>query len=122
MLTTFLWSNEDSDSLWNSQTLVCDLQNAEVAKRIDFLLSDKLPSTLLWYRKIFRFWTTSSPLFGMSSLSAILLIISYFQGSSCQYCFATSANWLDMARPVFVKTRLLLTISLKISRVSSSTR
>ena len=57
----------------------------------------------------------------MSSLSAILLTTRDFQDSSSQYRFATSANWPDMAGPVFVVTRLLLFISLKMSGVSSST-
>ena len=57
----------------------------------------------------------------MSSLSAILLTTKDFRDSSSQYRFATSANWPDMAGPVFVVTRLLLFISLKMSGVSSST-
>ena len=55
----------------------------------------------------------------MSSLSAILLTIRDFRDSSSQYRFATPANWPDMAGPVFAETRLLLIISLKMSRVSS---
>ena len=63
----------------------------------------------------------NSQLFGMSRLSAILLTTRDFRDSSSQYRFASSANWLDMAGPVFVERRLLLFISLKILRVSSST-
>ena len=56
----------------------------------------------------------NSQLFGMSRLSAILLTTRDFRDSSSQYRFASSANWLDMAGPVFVER-------LKILRVSSST-
>ena len=68
-------------------------------------MSDNLLSTLLWYGRIFRFWATASlsfgtltnsQLFGMSSLSAILLTTKDFRDSSSQYRFATSANWPDI--------------------------
>ena len=77
-----------------------------------------------------RFWATAtlsfgtltnSQLFGMSSLSAILLTTRDFRDSSSHYCFATSGNLLDMAGHVFVETRLLLFMSLKMSRVSLPT-
>ena len=57
----------------------------------------------------------------MSSLSAILLTTKDFGDSSSQYYFATSANWPDMAGPLFVETRLLLFTSLKMLGVSSYT-
>ena len=110
VLTTFLWSNKDSVSLWHFKLSFAICKIAEAAKLIDFLMSDDLLSNLLWYGRIFRFWAT-----------AILLTNWDFRDSSSQYCFATSPKWPDMARPVFIETRLLLFISLKMSRVSSST-
>ena len=80
-------------------------------------MSDNLLSTLLGYGRIFRFlyyaslsfWTpTNSQVFGMSSVSAILLITWDFRDSPSQCRFATSPNCPDMAGPVFVETRLLL--------------
>ena len=89
----------------------------KVAKLIDLWMSDNLLSTLLWYERIFRFWATASSsfrtltnsqLFGMNSRFAVLLTTWDFRDSSSQYCFATSANWPDMAGPVFLETRFLL--------------
>ena len=129
VLTTFLWSN-DSDSLWHFKLPFAICKIVEAAKFIDFWMSDNLLPILLWYGRIFRFWATAwfsfgtltnSQLFGMSSLSAILLTTWDFWDSSSQYRFATSTNWPDIAGPVFVETRLLLFISLKMPRVSSST-
>ena len=128
VLTTFLWSNEDSDSFWHFKVSFAICKIAEVAKLIDFWMSDNLLSTLLWYGRIFRFWATASlsfgtltnsQLFGMSSLSAILLTTRDFRDSSSQYHFAISANWQDMAGPAFVETRLLLIFSPKMSWVST---
>ena len=130
VLTIFSWSNEDSESFWHFKVSFAICKIAEVAKLIDFWMSDNLLSTLLWYGRIFRFWATASlsfgtltnsQLFGMSSLSAILLTTKDFGDSSSQYYFATSANWPDMAGPLFVETRLLLFTSLKMSGVSSYT-
>ena len=57
----------------------------------------------------------------MSSLFAILLTTRDFQYTSSQHLFAPSANWPDMAGPVFVKKGLLPFVSLKMSRVPSAT-
>ena len=108
VLITFLWSNEDSDSFWYFKLSFAIYKIAEVAKLIDFSMSDNLLSTLLWYGRIFRFLDTNSlcfgtltnlQLFGMSSLSAILLTIRDYRDSSSKYLFANSANcriWLDL--------------------------
>ena len=115
--TTFLWSNEDSNSFWHFKLSFAICKIAEVAKLIDFWMSDNLLSTLLWYERIFRFWATASSsfrtltnsqLFEMNSLFAVLRTTRDFRDSSSQYCFATSANWPDMAGPVFLETRFLL--------------
>ena len=116
VLTTFLWSNEDSDSFWHFKVSFAICKIAEVAKLIDFWMSDNLLSTLLWYGRIFQFWPTASlsfgtltnsQLFGMSSLSAIFLTTRNFRDSSSQYRFATSANWPDVAGPVFYCDRIV---------------
>ena len=82
VLTTFLWSNEDSDSFWHFELSSAIWKIAEVAKLIDFWMSDNLLSTLLRYGRKFRFWATASLSFGtptnsqlfrMSSLSPIFL-------------------------------------------------
>ena len=120
----FLWSNEGSYSFWDFKLSFANCKIAKVAKPIEFGMSYNLLSNLLWCGRIFwtwataslSFWTLKNPqLFLMSSLSAILLTTRDFWDSSSRHRFATSANWLD------VETRLLLFISLKLSRVSSST-
>ena len=110
LLTTFLWSNEDSDSFLHFRLSFAVCRIAESEKLIDFLMSDNLLSTILWYRRTFWFWATTSlsfdtienaQLFGTSSLSAILLTTWDFRDSSSQFCFVTSANWEDKTGPVF---------------------
>ena len=53
VLTTLLWSNEDSDCFWNLKLSFSICEIAEVAKLIDFSMSDNLLSTLLQYRRFF---------------------------------------------------------------------
>ena len=125
-LTSFLCSNEGSN-------LFCKLSFARIVEvtKLIRLLDVWWPSVnpfLIWkdflvlsYCLISFGTLTNLEMFGMSNLSVILLIISDFQDPSSQHCFATSANWPDMTGLVFVKTRLLLFISLKMSPVSSST-
>ena len=72
-------------------------------------MSDNILSTLLWYGSIFRFRTTvslsfstltNSQMFGMSTLSAILLTTWDLQDYFSQYRSFISVNWSDLAGTV----------------------
>ena len=80
VLTTFFWSNEDSDFFWNFKLSFTIYKTTEFAK--PFWVFDNLLSTLLLHGRVFQFWDTpslslvsltNSQLFGMSILSAIYL-------------------------------------------------
>ena len=105
---------------WSGLRLKPALDKGPATLFLDFVLTkfcDNLRTTASLNFGIF----TNSQLFGRNHLSAILLTTWDFQDPSSRYCFSTSANWPDKAGPVFVETRFLIFISLKISRVSSST-
>ena len=94
------------------QTLICNLKNSWSCQT--YRLLD------VWLSSV-NLFVISKDFSGLGVFRSILLTTWDFQDSSSHYRFATSTNWPDMAGPVFVDTRFLLFISLKMPRLCWST-
>ena len=102
--------SSDLDSVLTSSISSAIFSTAVVANVRDFWVSENHLSALLWKGRILLFLATASfntgtlktaQLLWTFSPSIILLMTAAFLASSAQYLFVTSANWLDMAGPIY---------------------